>query len=177
MRLEGDICRLRAVEPRDIDPMFAWENDPAVWTVSGTTAPCSREQLRRFVERQRYDLWQTRQQRLMIEPAGAERDAEPVGAVDLFDFDPQHLRAGVGILVYDAAVRRRGYASEALELLCGYAREVFGMHQLWCETVADNAAGLALFRRAGFVSCGVRRDWLRTPEGYRDVVTMQRLLG
>ena len=51
MNLEGRICRLRAVEPCDIDAMYAWENDTEVWGVSGTTAPYSREQLKRFVER------------------------------------------------------------------------------------------------------------------------------
>lgn len=176
MRLEGRICRLRAVEPRDIEPMFVWENDPGVWDVSGTTAPYSREQLRCFVERQQFDIWQTRQMRLMIEPV-ADAACDPVGAADLYDFDPQHRRAGVGILVYDAAHRRRGYAREALELLVHYAREVLDLHQLWCEVATDNGASLALFRGAGFVVCGVRRDWLRNPDGcYRDAVMMQRIL-
>ena len=42
--------------------MYRWENDPEVWAVSGTTAPFSRHMLVQFVEQQRLDLAQTRQQ-------------------------------------------------------------------------------------------------------------------
>lgn len=41
MNLEGRTTRLRALEPGDIDLMYAWENDTAVWSVSGTLAPFS----------------------------------------------------------------------------------------------------------------------------------------
>ena len=41
MNLEGRTTRLRALEPGDIDLMYAWENDTAVWSVSGTLAPLS----------------------------------------------------------------------------------------------------------------------------------------
>ena len=35
MTLEGRRIRLRAVEPQDAEVLYAWENDPAVWAVSG----------------------------------------------------------------------------------------------------------------------------------------------
>ena len=111
MRLEGQHIRLRAVEPDDVEPMYRWENDPAVWRVSGTLAPFSRHQLVRFVEEQQFDIYQTRQMRLIIETVG---ESEAVGALDLFEFDPQHRRAGVGILVHDPAHRSRGIATAAL---------------------------------------------------------------
>ena len=84
MHIEGRIVRLRAVEPDDVETMYAWENDPRVWRVSGTLAPFSRHMLSRFVEEQQFDIYQTRQLRLMIEnPEGV-----PVGTLDLFEFDP-----------------------------------------------------------------------------------------
>lgn len=180
MNLEGDICRLRAVEPEDAELLYGWENDPAVWHVSGTTAPYSREWMRRFVEQQQFDVWQTRQLRLMIESRAGGDSSEsvapvPVGALDLFEFDPQHRRAGVGILIYDPQQRRRGYAGDALTVVERYASEVLGLHQLWCEVEVDNTPSVALFRGAGFETCGVRREWLWTPQGYRDVVLMQKI--
>lgn len=66
MRLEGKLIRLRAVEPDDVEPMYHWENDPAVWHVSGTLAPFSRHQLQRFVDEQQFDIYQTRQMRLIM---------------------------------------------------------------------------------------------------------------
>lgn len=171
--LEGTTVLLRAVEPADIDPMYAWENDPAVWRVSGTTAPFSRHTLERFVDEQRYDIFQTRQQRLVIE---TREDARIIGALDLFDLDPLNGRAGLGILIHRTDDRGRGYASDAVEVVCRYARTTLRMHQLWCCVGADNAASLALFRKAGFTQTGMKRDWLWTPDGYRDEVQLQKIL-
>ena len=159
MNLEGRTTRLRALEPGDIDLMYAWENDTAVWSVSGTLTPFSRHTLERFIQEQQFDIFQTRQQRLFIETLGGI----PVGALDFFELDPINRRAGIGILIHDDALRGKGYASDAVETACRYAREVLNLHQLWCNVGADNEASLRLFRSAGFAEVGVKRDWLWRP--------------
>lgn len=222
MMLSGGAVRLRAVEPEDAELLYEWENDPAVWAVSGTTEPFSREQIQRFIERQASggDLLRTGQLRLMIEvpePAGAaetgaaetgaaetgvaetgaaETEAEPgmtdeakaanpnrtsrmfrtVGTIDLFEYDVLHGRAGIGILIYDRSDRGRGYAADAVETLCRYARERLRMHQLWCNVGAENEASLRLFRGLGFREIGRKRDWLWTPDGYGDEIMLQKIL-
>lgn len=203
MTLEGELIRLRAVEPEDAELIHTWENDPDVWAVSGTTEPFSHEQIRQFVERQLQggDLFRTGQLRLMIEVPEAEeagedgseegdgkieRTGEPgeasgisfrtIGTIDLFEYDPLHGRAGLGILIYDAEQRGRGYAADAVETLCRYAREGLRMHQLWCCVGTDNAASLRLFRKLGFREVGTKRDWLWTPDGYRDEILLQKIL-
>ena len=65
--LETDIIKLRALEPEDVDILYRWENDPRVWKMSGTVAPFSKYILRRFIESQKYDIYETRQMRLVIE--------------------------------------------------------------------------------------------------------------
>ena len=138
MNLEGRTTRLRALEPGDIELMYAWENDTQIWGVSGTLAPFSRHTLERFIEGQQFDIFQTRQQRLIIEtPEGL-----PVGALDLFDLDPVNLRAGVGILIQlwcsveagnaaslalfrHAGFSETGIRKEWLRLADGFHDEVF----------------------------------------------------
>ena len=172
MNLEGRTTRLRALEPGDIELMYAWENDTEIWGVSGTLAPFSRHTLERFIEGQQFDIFQTRQQRLIIEtPEGL-----PVGALDLFDLDPVNLRAGVGILIHDTAQRGKGYAADAVETVCSYARDMLHLHQLWCSVEAGNAASLALFRHAGFSETGIRKEWLRLADGFHDEVFLQKIL-
>ena len=173
MNLEGRTTRLRALEPGDIDLMYAWENDTAVWSVSGTLTPFSRHTLERFIQEQQFDIFQTRQQRLVIETLGGI----PVGALDFFELDPINRRAGIGILIHDDALRGKGYASDAVETACRYAREVLNLHQLWCNVGADNEASLRLFRSAGFTEIGVKRDWLWRPDGYGDEILLQKILG
>ena len=172
MILQGESVRLRAVEPDDVETLYRWENDPEVWRVSGTLAPFSRHALMRFVEEQRFDIYRTRQLRLMIE----NPEGEAVGTLDLFEFDPHNRRAGVGILIYDSSQRGRGYASDALATLREYAREVLGLHQLWCDVSVGNEASLQLFRHAGFTFAGVKHDWTLTPEGFRDELILQQII-
>lgn len=41
---------------------------------------------------------------------------------------------------------------------------------------AANAASLRLFGRAGYVRTGCKRDWTLTPEGFRDLLTLQLIM-
>ena len=172
MNIEGTVCRLRALEIEDIEAMYGWENDTEVWRVSGSVAPFSRNVLRRLIDEQRFDIYATRQMRLVIECATS---GEAVGAVDLFEFDPHHRRAGVGIIVAPP-YRRKGYALDARLTLERYAKEVLMLHQLWCSAGADNKASLSLFAKAGYAECGRRREWILSTDGATDEVLMQKIL-
>lgn len=156
-------CHLRAVEPSDLELMYVWENDCEVWRVSGNITPLSRNRLAQFIEEQNYDIYATRQMRLII-----EADGVAVGTLDIFDFDPQHLRFGLGILIYAAEDRRRGYARAAIEAIKRYGRETLGVKQIWVGIAENNPASIVLFEACGFERCGTRRAWLRTMDGFID---------
>ena len=170
MNIEGKICSLRALEPEDLEIMYGWENDTQVWRVSGTIAPFSRHVLSRLIEEQQFDIYATRQMRLVIEHNG-----QAVGAVDIFEFDPHNRRAGVGIIV-DSKHRAQGLGFDALMALEQYARQILHLHQLWCSVTADNEASLRLFAKAEYTECGRRREWILTPEGALDEILMQKIL-
>ena len=165
---------LRALEDSDLDFLFALENDPAIWAVSDTLAPVSHHALRQYLLHATADFYETRQLRLII---CAADNGRPVGTLDLFQFEPLHQRAGVGITIV-AAERRRGYARAALAKLLPYARLTLRLHQLFCTIAADNRASLALFRAAGFRRVGIRHQWLRGAEAgqWLDAVELQCLL-
>ena len=172
MNIEGKISTLRALEPEDLDAMYGWENDTDSWRVSGTVAPFSRHILSRLLDEQQFDIYATRQMRLVVE---RKSDGITVGAVDMFEFDPQNLRAGVGIIIAPP-YRKQGFALDALQSLERYVRDVLRMHQLWCSVGADNEASLALFQKAGYTECGLRKEWLQTSNGAIDEVLMQKIL-
>lgn len=171
LKLDTPICRLRALEPQDVDLLYIWENDVEVWRVSGTMAPLSYERIARFVEEQSYDLNTTRQMRLIVEVEG-----RAVGSVDIFDFEPQHQRFGLGVLIYAQDDRRCGYARAAINAVVGYARNVLGLRQVWAMIAVDNTPSVALFESLGFVRCAHRRDWLRRGREFVDVYDYQLLL-
>lgn len=164
--------RLRAVEPGDIDILCEWENDTALWELSNTHAPFSRHLLEQYIRVASNDIYEQKQFRFIFE----NEEQKPVGAIDLFDFEPYHLRAGVGILVFNDEDRCQGYASDALAALEQYSVNALGLKQLFASIAEDNEASLRLFEKAGFVQSGIMKNWLRTPAGWKNVCFMQRLL-
>ncbi len=168
--LESELVRLRALEPEDVDLLYKWENDTNVWKMSNTLAPFSRHILRQFIDSQKFDVFETRQLRLIIEERVENR---PVGAIDLFDIDPYNRRAGVGILIYDKRDTCQGYASSALQLLIRYCFMVLGLNQIHCNVLSDNTSSLNLFRSKGFLTVGTKREWVRTTSGWSDEHLLQ----
>ena len=166
------LAYLRALEPEDLEFLYALENDPAIWAVSDTLAPVSRHALREYLAHATADFHEVRQLRLVV---GSIDYGHSVGVVDLFDFDPLHQRAAVGITI--AGIERGcGYARQALELLLTHARDVLRLHQLYATVGATNRASLRLFRSVGFRRVGTRHEWLRTSEGWQNAVEWQLML-
>ena len=162
---------LRALEPSDLEVLYLWENDPDVWRVSGTLAPVSRDRLARFISEQSYDIYATRQMRLIVDVDGVM-----VGSVDIFDFEPLHRRFGVGILIYADEHRRKGYASRVIELIKEYARNTLDLKQIWVTVGEDNGASIALFESCGFVLSARRREWVNRAGVFIDELEYQCIL-
>ncbi|MDR2466742.1 MAG: GNAT family N-acetyltransferase [Prevotellaceae bacterium] len=171
MILENEFVRLRALEPEDVELLYLWENDPDTWRVSDTLAPYSRFNLEKYIFSEN-DIYANRQLRLMI----TAKNAGAVGTIDMFDFNPTHERAGVGLLVYSKSHRRKGYATQALQLVSEYASDILHLHLLYCNVAARNIESIECMRKAGFAECGRKTEWNRTAEGREDEIMFQKIL-
>ncbi|MFP4469067.1 MAG: GNAT family N-acetyltransferase [Bacteroidales bacterium] len=167
--LTGNHIILRAPEPEDVDLLYQWENDPHTWHLSNTVAPFSRFVLEQYVMNSHEDIYKTRQLRLMIDTAEREKT---VGSIDLFEFEPAHRRAGIGLMIAEQE-RRKGYASEALELLTDYCFSTLMLHQLFCNITPDNKPSLELFQKRGFEVIGTKKDWLLINNQWKDELILQ----
>jgi diamine N-acetyltransferase len=157
--------RLRALEPEDLELLYEWENNDEYWTLSNTVTPFSRYVLKRYLENSHKNIFETGQLRLMIDQAG---DRVTIGTIDIFEFDPFHKRAGVGILIADEAYRKKGYASMSLACLIQYCFKTLQLHQLYCNILSNNDESIDLFERHGFIRTGTKKDWVQTDDGYLD---------
>lgn len=157
MFIKGEHIYLRALEPSDVDVLYKWENNRQIWHVSNTQTPFSRYVLEQFLVNAHEDIYMNKQLRLII--ASVEND-NAVGAIDLFDFDPYHMRAGIGVLVAEE-FRNKGYAFEALQLLKDYAFKTLLLKQLYANVTASAPASLQLFEKSGFQKVGVKKQWNR----------------
>lgn len=164
--------KLRPLEPEDLEILYQWENDPAIWQVSNTLTPFSRYILKQYIAESHRDIFETKQLRLIIE----DLSGNVVGAIDLFDFDPFHQRAGIGILIYNKENQSQGLATDALQLMNQYATKVLDMHQLYANITTDNEASIHLFKKVGFQLAGTKKDWIKTASGWLDEVLYQILL-
>lgn len=169
MKLAGKKVKLRAVEPFDVDTLYTWENNTHVWKLSNTLAPFSKQALQEYIANAHMDIYAAKQLRLMI----CDMQKKAVGCIDLFDFDPNNQRAGIGILIAEEKERRNGYASEALKLLIDYCFEVLGLHQLYCNVIKDNKPSLALFKKYRFSITGTKKDWVRDKRKFTDEYILQ----
>lgn len=169
--LTNDRIYLRAVEPEDLDTMYEMENDPAMWDVSSFTVPYSRYVLRQYIEGSQSDMFADKQLRLMIV---RREDNCTLGTIDVTDFAPLHSRGAVGIAVH-RKFRQDGYAADGLRLLCDYVFGFLCIKQLYAHVPTSNEASLRLFLSCGFTQCGLLKDWIQTPAGFRDAALLQCL--
>jgi diamine N-acetyltransferase len=165
--MNGSKVSLRALEPDDVEILYKWENDRSIWHLSNTITPLSRFTLEQYVMNAGQDIYANRQMRMMIDLKNPVNGIKTIGSIDLFEFEPAHQRAGVGILILEA-FRGKGYASESLELLVNYAFETLQLHQLFTNISTDNTESIRLFESKGFQFIGNKKEWNRIHNKWQD---------
>lgn len=173
--------RLRAVEPCDVDRLYLWENDRAIWPFGGTRAPLSRHQLWEYANNYDANPFSAGQLRLIIEVTEEHHESEetkatPCGTVDLYDIDPVNSRAMVGIMVIPAW-RNRGIATRALCQAEEYCRNTLGLSVLASEVASDNKTSGRLFGHScGYLLAGQRPCWFRRGDTFIAALLYQKKL-
>jgi diamine N-acetyltransferase len=170
MFLKGNSISLRALEPSDADLLYRWENNRALWAVSFTQIPFSKFILEEFVNSAHNDIYTNKQLRLMVHKNDIDR---PVGIIDLFEFEPQHARCGIGIYIQEEN-RKSGCASECIELIKEYCFQTLLLKQIFVHVNSSNQPSLALFEKNGFEKNGLKKSWNKTAlNSYEDVWFLQ----
>ncbi len=164
-RLIGQQIELRALEPEDLSILYQWENNESIWQLGQTLKPFSKNTLSEYLAVANLDIHTAKQLRLVIE---LRQTHHPIGFIDLYDYDPHHQRAGVGILIAESQWKEKGLGKDALYTLCSYAFGTLLLNQLFCSIQADNTASISLFDSLGFKQTGTRIQWTRTDQGYQD---------
>ena len=163
---QGERVRLRATEPEDWETFFAWnQDDDMVRRLDRLHFPMSREAVRQqtagyAVERPKDDAF-----RLLIENG----DGVLVGGIGTHDCNHR-----VGSFAYGLNVlpdhRRKGYASEAVNLVLAYYFRELRYQKCTVQVYDFNAASLALHERLGFQREGRMRRMGYSEGRYFDVL-------
>ncbi|KAA5538465.1 GNAT family N-acetyltransferase [Paenimyroides baculatum] len=170
MFLKGNQVYLRALEPEDLSFLYEIENDETLWEVSNTQTPYSKWLLKNYLENSHQDIYEAKQLRLAI----VEKSSENlIGLIDLYDFDPKNSRVGLGIVVKNPSERNKGFGSESVKLLLGYAFQVLNVHQIFVNVAETNSASIKLFSNFGFQKIGVKKQWNKIGSVYVDEILYQ----
>lgn len=162
---------LRALEPDDIGILMQIENDENYWKYSNTTEPFSKETLYNFISEQKHDIFEVKQKRFIV----SSPKISTLGFVDLFDFEPLHRRAGVGIVIIDK-FRDKGLGKIALDLLMTHSKKNLNINCLYANIAFENIASIGLFESSGFVKVGLKKSWNFYQNSFHDEYLYQKLL-
>ena len=161
---------LRALEPSDLDFLYTLENDQALWSVSNTLIPFSKYTLSEYILHAKEDIHTVKQVRFVL----SDQDQTPLGCIDLFDYDPIHRRAGVGVVIAKAA-QNKGFAKIALSLIEDYAFNRLQLHQLYAGVQEDNYPSVQLFQSAGYEQTGIKKDWNYHNKTFHNELIFQKI--
>ncbi|PWG06263.1 GNAT family N-acetyltransferase [Polaribacter aquimarinus] len=167
--LVGKKIKLRALEPEDLDFLYKIENNESFWEVSHTKTPFSKYILKQYLANAHLDIFEAKQLRLLIEEKSTKKQ---LGMIDLFDFNSQHQRAGIGILIHPN-YQNKGYASEALSILVNYCFSILNLHQLYANITCDNSKSISLFTKHYFKKVGTKVDWILSEGNFKDEILFQ----
>jgi diamine N-acetyltransferase len=156
MTLKGNLIYLRALEPEDLEFLYAVENNEDIWEVSNTQTPYSKFLIKQYLENAHQEIYEAKQLRLAI----CKKDTfKAIGLIDLFDYDPRNRRAGVGIIIQENDNRNIGIGEESLSILINYSFKKLNLHQLYANIGNNNVPSLKLFTKLGFEKIGNKKDW------------------
>ncbi len=160
---------LRALEPEDLEALYKWENNTDIWPHGITHNSFSRFALREYIAQSKSDIYEDKGVRFMIELC---ESGEPVGCVDLYDFDIHNQKAGLAILT-DPNFQQQGIATQAIDLISEYAFSFLQIKQLYAHVASNNTGSLALFAKCKFEHTDTLKKWIKVINGYADVHVFQ----
>jgi len=169
-RLVGKSVLLREYRADDFASIRAWVTDPEASShLTGVFDPPHTEEMTRafldsVLKRTNPDLYH-----FII---ARHADESYLGQVDLRVKDRVAGRADFGIVIPDRGNRGKGYGSEAIRLLVGFAFDRLNLHRVELEVFADNSQAIGVYERLGFVHEGRHRDYFYRDGTHRDAVTM-----
>ncbi|MFI6478212.1 GNAT family N-acetyltransferase [Nonomuraea sp. NPDC050663] len=165
----GELVRLRALEPADAEPMWRWNNDPDVTRWMFRRHPESLAQITR-----RFAALPAEPAFFGIEPLGERR---LIGSTRLRDLSPADGSAELDLRIGDRDFWGRGYATDAMRVICRHGFDELRLHRIALTVVAANVAAVRVYEKIGFVTEGVRRACFPRDGVWHDMVLMGLLEG
>jgi diamine N-acetyltransferase len=166
---------LKAIEPSDVSLLLKWENNPEIWTISETIEPISKYKLDTYIKQTlTIDVFGLRQLRLMIHNVESSTFdiTDPIGTVDLFEFDPIHKHAGIGIMLLKE-YQGQGIGTMVLDQFLSYCFEKLQLHSVYANISETNINSIKFFENYGFKKVAEYKEFLYENNKFVSQLTYQ----
>lgn len=154
----------------------AWERDDvtAFWEAS-QTADAMGQRLRDWHEppeslhqlELEFESWASEADPAVVRLI-VEADGRAVGDIDLFHIDQRNRNALIGVGMWSAEDRNRGYGTDAVRAMVRWGFRHLNLHRIELSVEPENAAAMHVYEKIGFVSEGRRREHHYDDGCYRD---------
>ncbi len=98
-----------------------------------------------------------------------------IGSISIHNIDHLNRNAFLGIFIGEQEYRSKGYGAEAIRLILAYGFDTLNLHNIMLSVNADNAAGIACYKKVGFQEVGRWREWVFKDGKYIDRIYMGML--
>jgi ribosomal-protein-alanine N-acetyltransferase len=151
--LIGPRVQLCPIEETDAETFAKWINDPEMRDYLAVRFPMSLQGEKDWIA----GLAAKGLPRNIVFAIERRKDSKHIGSVGLHQIDWVHRRATTGSLICPAAMRRKGYATEAKNLLLDYAFGELGMHSIWAIAMEENVPSCRALEKQGYQKNGIFR--------------------
>jgi RimJ/RimL family protein N-acetyltransferase len=163
----GEKTRLRRVERDDIPTFVRWFGDPAVREFLLINRPISKAEEENWFENQ---LKNESIELFAIETNDGEN--VHIGNIALEDINWLHRHAELGIVIGEKDYWGKGYGSDAIRTLLGFAFHEMNMHRVYLCVYEDNVRGIRAYEKCGFKHEGRMREAIFRKGRYYDELRM-----
>ena len=160
-RPTGARIHIRSSRPEDRDALIELTRASIRFHRRWATPPTTSAQFDQYLER-------CQRPNFLGLVACRKEDARIVGVFNLSEIVRGSFQSAYLGYYADVRFARRGYMTEALHLVLGRAFKQLKLHRVEANIQPENAASIALARRAGFTVEGFSRRYLKIAGRWRD---------
>jgi RimJ/RimL family protein N-acetyltransferase len=167
-KMVSDLVYLRSLELDDLDRIYNWHNDPALYeTLVGAFRPVSRAAAEEWLREK--IAYSAQEENLAI---CLKDNSQHIGNIYLRNIDWVARHAETGILIGDPGQRGKGCGTMARRLQIEHAFQDLGLQRLYATVLADNKAVVRMNEKCGFVVEGRLRRHIFKDGKFRDALIL-----
>lgn len=143
--------KLRTIQESDFDFLCKVELDPLNNSFTTLVEHLTPEKLMQFIQSE-HNLTKNGQLRLVM-----DLNQEPVGFLDLYDYNAETQSAGIGIIVHHS-LRHKGIGRSAIESLFKNWLSDLNVKKIYADVEISNTPSRTFFDKVGFVKIGLTEN-------------------